>query len=440
MWNSVLAVLACLMGGGPLAEAPGTDLHYRFQLSQMDRNGTGAAVRDYDAHVLVTGGGPRQTMFVLDDVNDTLPWFGRFGQTSGAGAAPQVVNHHRHDGVIYPLTQSLPTIATPKLGDEAEWEDGQTTYRVAGTRKSGEWDCWVVEISDSLGRRGVTLIDREDGIIVAASQRVFMGQGDRFELTARLDSAKALSEAELAEATKLSGDLQTIQKGLGFTSRDVGVELSAEQLASVDKELPALSEAARGTVFERLATVIGRDVKAHQQRATAVADLTQKFVGQLAPPLKLKSMDGADIDPASLKGQVVVLHFWEYRDAPLTEPYGQIGYLDYLSSRRSSQGVKVLGVAVDSRLGAPETRPAAVRSIRKLREFMNVGYDVAVDHGDVVRSFGDPRQYSAALPLWVVIGADGKVLHYRSGLYKVDVNRGLEELDAVVAQALKARG
>ncbi len=48
-----------------------------------------------------------------------------------------------------------------------------------------------------------------------------------------------------------------------------------------------------------------------------------------------------------------------------------------------------------------------------------------------------PARHVVALPLWVVIGKDGKVVHYRTGLYQVDVNRGLKELDAVVAEALK---
>ena len=38
-----------------------------------------------------------------------------------------------------------------------------------------------------------------------------------------------------------------------------------------------------------------------------------------------------------------------------------------------------------------------------------------------------------------MISPDGTILHYRVGYYKVDANRGLEELDAAVEQALKAK-
>ena len=45
-----------------------------------------------------------------------------------------------------------------------------------------------------------------------------------------------------------------------------------------------------------------------------------------------------------------MLHFWEYRDQPLKEPYGQVGYLEFLFQKRKEEGVKVYGVAVDGRL------------------------------------------------------------------------------------------
>ncbi|TWW09775.1 hypothetical protein E3A20_10930, partial [Planctomyces bekefii] len=36
----------------------------------------------------------------------------------------------------------------------------------------------------------------------------------------------------------------------------------------------------------------------------------------------------------SLKGKTVILHFWDYKDSPLSEPYGQTGYLEFLNNRR----------------------------------------------------------------------------------------------------------
>jgi hypothetical protein len=86
-----------------------------------------------------------------------------------------------------------------------------------------------------------------------------------------------------------------------------------------------------------------------------------------------------------------VLHFWEYRETPLEEPYGQVGYLDYLSRDLGKQGVVVLGVSVDPRLADPETRRAGAVAARKLRDFMNLSYPILLDDGRLLKRLGDPR-------------------------------------------------
>jgi hypothetical protein len=101
--------------------------------------------------------------------------------------------------------------------------------------------------------------------------------------------------------------------------------------------------------------------------------------------------------------------------------------------------VRVYGVAVDARLRDEQERGAALRSIRKFGTFMNLGYPVLLDDGTLLKKLGDPRQLGAELPLFVLIGRDGKIVHYHVGNYEVDVNQGLKELDAAVGEALKAK-
>lgn len=443
MSSVLFGCLSWLLAASPLTESPATDLHYTTQLSQLDRRGNASPVHEYQTHVFVTPGTkeqPQSTFHFVDDAGDALAWIGRFGHTQGKGAASAVLNVHKHDGLPYPLTLRVPFLSGhPPLAADVTWEEGQVEYQVTGTRRSGEWDCWVVESTDGLGKRGTFLVDQQDGVVVAISQRVFMGQGDRFELATKLQSATAVPDAAREKIASVGGSLRNLQKELGYDGRASEFELTAPQLDTVAGQTESLAAEAKGTPYETLIAVIHRDVKAQQQRASAVADLSEKFVGKAAPPIRVKTLAGTDFDASSFQGKVVVLHFWEYRDSPLAEPYGQIGYLDFLASRRAADGVRVLGVAVDSRLTSPDTSAAAVRSIRKLKEFMNVGYEITTDTGELIKGLGDPRQFSAPLPLWVVIGKDGKVVHYRTGLYKVDVNRGLEELDAAVVKALKAR-
>ena len=75
--------------------------------------------------------------------------------------------------------------------------------------------------------------------------------------------------------------------------------------------------------------------------------------------------------------------------------------------------------------------------MKKLMEFMNLGYDVAVDDGTLLGQYGDPRTLGSPLPLWVVIGHDGKVAHYHIGFYDITPNEGLKLLDEAVIVALR---
>jgi len=99
--------------------------------------------------------------------------------------------------------------------------------------------------------------------------------------------------------------------------------------------------------------------------------------------------------------------------------------------------VQVYGVAVDARSAEERSAPAALKSIQKLKSFMNLSYPIAVDDGKVLARFGDPPRYGAKLPLWVVIGPDGKVAHFHAGFYKINPDEGLRELDEVLVKLIR---
>jgi hypothetical protein len=67
---------------------------------------------------------------------------------------------------------------------------------------------------------------------------------------------------------------------------------------------------------------------------------------------------------------------------------------------------------------------------------MNLSYPIYVDTGELLAKTGDPRTVEADLPLFVVLDADGKVVHYHVGHYEINPARGVEELDGVVKQHL----
>ena len=159
-------------------------------------------------------------------------------------------------------------------------------------------------------------------------------------------------------------------------------------------------------------------------------------MGKEISELKVQGLKGEPFPKDGLKDAVVVLHFWEYRDKPLVAPYGQVGYLDFLYQKYQKQGLKIYGVAADLRLADAQQRPAAIRGIKKLVEFMNLSYPVMVDSAGTLERLGDPRAAEAKLPLFLVLDRNSKVIHYHVGYYQVQRDRGLEALDTVVKKAL----
>ena len=99
----------------------------------------------------------------------------------------------------------------------------------------------------------------------------------------------------------------------------------------------------------------------------------------------------------------------------------------------------MIGVAVNPSLENPRTARAALRSVKKLREFMNLDYPVAIDGGKVLDSFGDPRRLDAKLPLWVVIDAEGKVAGYKVGFYRIKADEGLKQLDELLIRLIREK-
>jgi peroxiredoxin len=203
--------------------------------------------------------------------------------------------------------------------------------------------------------------------------------------------------------------------------------------------LPSLTKTATGTPFEKLVAAIGEDLKHQTQRDDDVDALAKRIVGKDAPEFSLQDLSGKTVDSKNLAGEIVVLHFWKYHDNPLTEPYGQVAYLDFLHNKRQKLGVSVLGIAVDARNENPAEVNNAKRDFRKFRDFMNLSYPIALNAGTLLKSLGDPRTVEAPLPLWVVIDHKGKVVHYKSGYYEIHPDKGLEELDNVVIPLIRER-
>lgn len=438
--NCLLVGLVVVVAGA--AELPvGTELQYSGSLTQQSKNPTSEA-KTFALTVLSIAAedGPQLIWSLEERGSGGWTWPERFGSlplaANSKGQPIRVL--HTHDGLPHPVGIRSPLFEfQDKLMADAAWSDGKLEYRVARKRKVKDRDCWQVEVASNLGRSQTLVIDAASGVLMSVDQRVFLGRGDEFQLKMDLQSQKTLTAADVAKSQKAFALLRQLQTSLGRTGEQKVIELTDVQLKSAQDSIGKIEQQSEGTMWAKLSGIIGRDLQLQARRLEGADGLAKKFVGQPAPKSVFKLADGSTIPAADLQGKVVVLHFWEYRNENLTEPYGQIGYLDFLNGKRKKLGVKVIGVNVDPKLGERENAGAAIRSMKKLMEFMNLAYDVAVDDGTLLSSYGDPRTLGSPLPLWVVIGHDGKVAHYHIGFYNITPDEGLKQLDEAVINALR---
>jgi len=446
--SALLSLLAVSALAAPLDAGAATELRYSGSLTRLSRDAEGQTVKRFSLYCLVTpqeGGGHRIGYLLDERGNGGWAWPERFGnltfnerhEPSGA-ATVQLLQDHEGNLNLIPLPSPLFPY-TDQLAANASWNAGNEAYQVQRETTLNDRACWQVEAATNFGRRKLLWIEKGTPLLVAAEARVFMGQGEEFSLRMQLESQQALDEAQLATVRKPFEILLKLQSDLqrGENARDP--ELDDTQLAKARDVLQPLEQAAEDTPFSRLASVISRDVKLQLQRSDEVVQLAKKFTGQPAPEFQVPGLEKkqAAFGSGDLLGKITVLHFWEYQAEPLVEPYGQIGYLDYLHSRRRKLGVQIVGVAVDPRLAAADTATAATRSISRLKSFMNVGYPITVDSGEILGKFGDPRRLGAKLPLWVVIDPEGKVVHYSVGFFKINPDEGLRELDDVLVRLIQ---
>jgi peroxiredoxin len=380
---------------------------------------------------------------VADDLRHGCPWPDSYGLTgpgtSGDGVHPHLV--YDYDGTTYviplpPLLVQLPE----RVAADLEWEQsGWLLHAVSETTHDGK-AAWIVEAAERRGRRQTLVVDDTDGTVLKAEADVFMGQGEQFRLAVLHASDTLLDADTTAALQETQRELLAVQSGLRRRPDGFQRELSARQVTEVQEKLPRILSAAATTPLKSLVTLIETDLGQQQKRMASAANQAERWIGTAAPPFELALARGGALNSAKLTGQPIVLHFWDYRDSPLSEPYGQIGYLEFLYNQSKAGGLQVVGVSTNQELQSAEHRARGLRSIRKLAEFMNLTYPVGHDDGTLLNTFGDPREARGQLPLWIVINGEGKVVHYHSGLYEVDAAQGLKQLEEVLAGLTKSPG
>ncbi len=370
-----------------------------------------------------------------------FPWPARFGRATldaryrTSAAAPALLYDRGEGQTVVPVLWPFFTSATPLAEDVAFAED-KLEYQVDKATKRGERAAWQVSVRDPFGPKRTLVVDKAGPIVLEMDEKLTMGRGEPYRLKLELVGSEQLSTESVAALAKAATAAGSLRNKLNLPAERQEIEWKPAQAEILAKELPALVKMSAGTPLSKLLTAAKRDLELQAGRNDAVATMQARFVGTPVEEFSVSGTAGESLKAADLKGKITVLHFWDYRDEPLREPYGQVGYLDFLYHRRKAGGLQVYGVAVNPRLAEESTRGAAKRSVMKLKAFMNLSYPVLLDDGALLRQFGDPRVIGSGLPLFVVVGPEGTILHYHVGTYEVQQDQGLKELDAVAGELL----
>ena len=139
-------------------------------------------------------------------------------------------------------------------------------------------------------------------------------------------------------------------------------------------------------------------------------------VGQPAPALVVRQLDGHDLDLAALRGQVVILNFWATWCPPCR---AEMPVLEAFYQKHAAQGVIVIGLSADD----PHERKAVRRAMQGFT------YPAALLVDARHNGFGNPQ----VLPVTYIIGADGII---RARLLPTKGNLTERSLSAAVATLL----
>ena len=147
-------------------------------------------------------------------------------------------------------------------------------------------------------------------------------------------------------------------------------------------------------------------------------------VGEYAPDFELRSVDGGSFKLSALRGQPVVLNFWGTWCAPCKV---EIPWLVELDQTYSSQGLKIVGIAMES--GRPE-------EISKFAQEHGMKYRVVLGDPGTANEYGGVR----FMPQSFFIGKDGRIAKATTGLTdKKDLEEGMKALLGDTSQSQIAR-
>ncbi|MFY9255628.1 MAG: TlpA disulfide reductase family protein [Fuerstiella sp.] len=424
-------LLATVLAATAQATDSVQEIRFTGTLSQATSNSDERILRNFETLLLQ---GSTDFFAVLDDEIDGCPWpesFGTLGKTGSV--SPHLI--YQFDENTYTLPLPVLKMNLPAdINSDSEWTDAGWTFTAESPETIDKISAWKLRARERRGRQQSITVEASSGLLLKADMDVFMGQGEKFRLSIHQTSSKPVA----AEASRKNNELQSalleLQSVLQRRPDSQLSELASRQIVLAKERQDNLTALAKDTPLQETVLRIRRDVDTQERRLQQTMAREQQLQDKPAPGFTLNLVSGGTLDSAALKGKVTILHFWNYSEKPLSEPYGQVGYLEFLYNNRKQDGVEVVGVATNNSLQQADQVVAGRRTAKKLAEFMNITYPIGYDNGSLLKAVGDPRRNAGSLPLWIMISKSGNIVHYQSGFYEIDRRDGLKELNELVTR------
>ena len=333
------------------AQAETKQLSYSGALSQRTRGGESVILRRFEVTALVSNG---ETFFaVLDDPDDGCPWpesYGICGRTTAH--LTYRFDGNRYNILLPDLHVELPENASPG----AAWSQEDWRYEIVEPQENSDPSSRTIQVTGRRGRKRRLTVDKASGLLQTARQDVFMGQGERFDLTLTQKQSTELSAEIATKLQSVQTELLDLQRSLSRRADTQQENLSVRQIQEASQRLDLLTKDAAKTPLEATVQRIVRDVRRQEKRVAEMGQRREELIGSQLPDFSLRLVSGGTVSTESIRGKTVILHCWDYSEKSLSEPYGQVAYLDFVYNKFNAKGdVDVIGVATAPGLSNPES-------------------------------------------------------------------------------------
>lgn len=405
-------------------------MRYEGQLLQVQGNGDEVIQREFGC-ILIDG--PSSSFFLVIDSEEGCPWpdaFGTATNAAGGGVTPHLL--YRFDGTPYII--SLPDLKMKlpdNLNQASNWDIGNWNWQVAGQLDRDEKTVRLIA-KERRGRKQTAAFDRNTGWLTEAKLDVFMGRGEKFQLLLKRTSVDKVPNALQAHLLGAQEKLLKLQADLNRRPDGQRSDLTARQIRLAESTLQQLQDAPETLPLQPLLSRIAKQVAMQSSNMKAAASAKADMLNRTISNFTMTQLNGRPFDSTTLKEKPTVLHFWSYSQNALEEPYGQVAYLEFIKTRRTQDHLNVIGIITNPLVQSAEHQTVELRSARKVTEFMNLSYPVVYDDGQLQKQCDPTSSAGNDSPVWIVLDATGKVVHYHQGFYEVDRRHGLKELADVL--------